>query len=560
MADPSPPEHHDALPAGTRLGEFEIQHVVGVGGFGIVYRAHDHALQRTVALKEYLPVTLAGRDAGHGQRVSVRSSAHAETFGVGLRSFVNEARLLAQFDHPALLKVYRFWEDNGTAYMVMPFYEGSTLQATRRAMTGPPAEAWMRALLEPLLGALELMHRAQVFHRDIAPDNIILRPDGSPVLLDFGAARRVIGDRTQTLTAILKPNFAPIEQYAESTQFKQGAWTDLYALGAVVAFCATGRPPMPASVRVLHDELVPLPQLVRQGLLPWSLRMAEAWQATLCIKPSGRPQSVAGLRLLLQPGSAETDLLPTVVASVPPVPPVTGKVWPQTQQPPTVPVRRVRMRRFRHAGDAAAKVPGRSGTAAARPWLWALLAAPVGVAALWWGSASRPVAAAHPAPVGALAAAGPASATDLAPKAPAASEPDTVGAAAVPVPVPPAASQAAPADSAARVRPAPTVQETASHSAAPKRQPQRPRPVHEAALPPASPRPAPAPADQVLPAASVPSAVAAPPPPTPRQACGSRVFVALYRCMQRQCERPAMTAHPECVEWRRIEDSGRPRH
>ena len=108
MADPSPPEHHDALPAGTRLGEFEIQAVVGVGGFGIVYRAHDHALQRTVALKEYLPVALAGRGPGQGQRVSIRSSAHAETFGVGLRSSVNEARLLAQFDHPALLKLYRF--------------------------------------------------------------------------------------------------------------------------------------------------------------------------------------------------------------------------------------------------------------------------------------------------------------------------------------------------------------------------------------------------------------------------------------------------------------------
>jgi len=542
MADPSPPEHHDALPAGTRLGEFEIQHVVGVGGFGIVYRAQDHALQRVVALKEYLPVTLAGR--GQGQQVSMRSSAHAETFGVGLRSFVNEARLLAQFDHPALLKVYRFWEDNGTAYMVMPFYEGSTLHATRRAMAGPPAEAWMRALLEPLLGALELMHGAQVFHRDIAPDNIILRPDGSPVLLDFGAARRVISDRTQTLTAILKPNFAPIEQYAESTQFKQGPWTDLYALGAVVVFCATGRPPAPASVRVLHDELVPLPQLVRQGLLPWSERMAQAWQATLCIKPGGRPQSVAGLRLLLESATAASDLLPTVVA---PPAPAAGGVLPQTRLPPTVPVRRVQSRRFRRAGDGVGKGADRSSPS--RPWAWALIvAAPVVFAALWWWGANGPASPA-PARDAAPAAAASAPAVAAAPLAEVASQPAV--AAAPPVAVPPAASQA---DVAALGTPASGAADAASRSAVPKRPPLRPKPVNNAALLP--------PAVHVPPAAAAPSAVAAPPPTppqTPRQACGSRVFVALYRCMQRQCERPAMVAHPECVEWRHIEDSGRPR-
>ncbi len=543
MPDPSPPEHHDALPAGTRLGEFEIQHVVGVGGFGIVYRAHDHALQRIVALKEYLPVTLAGR--GQGQQVSMRSSAHAETFGVGLRSFVNEARLLAQFDHPALLKVYRFWEDNGTAYMVMPFYEGRTVHAARRAMAGPPTEAWMRALLEPLLGALELMHREQVFHRDIAPDNIILRPDGSPVLLDFGAARRVISDRTQTLTAILKPNFAPIEQYAESTQFKQGPWTDLYALGAVVYFCATGRPPAPASVRVLHDELVPLPHLVRQGLLPWSERMAQAWQATLCIKPGGRPQSVAALRLMLESATAASDLLPTVVAAPTPAPAAAGGVLPQTRLPPTVPVRRVSGRRFRRAGAAAGQEAARASPV--RLWAWALLAAaPVVLAVLWWRGAGRPALNTAPA----AAASAPAVAT--APVVAAASEPGVAAAAppaaASSVAVAPAASQA---DVAAPAAPALVA---ASRPAPPKRQPPRPRPVTEAALLPASP----APALHVPPAAAAPSAVAAL-PPTPRQACGSRVFVALYRCMQRLCERPALAAHPECVEWRRIEDGNRPR-
>src|SRR4051812_29109625 len=115
----SPPA--DALPRGTRLGEFEIHDLIGVGGFGIVYLAYDQSLQRSVALKEYMPADFARRD---GMRIAVRAPRHAEIFATGLRSFVNEARLLAQFDHPSLVQVYRFWEANGTAYMAMPYYRG----------------------------------------------------------------------------------------------------------------------------------------------------------------------------------------------------------------------------------------------------------------------------------------------------------------------------------------------------------------------------------------------------------------------------------------------------
>ena len=203
-----------ALPPGTRLSEFEIVDLVGQGGFGIVYLADDHSLQRRVAVKEYMPSSLAtrGRDAS----VIVRSERHEDTFQVGLRSFVNEARLLAQFDHPALLKVYRFWEANGTAYMAMPYYAGRTLKQYLKDHEGPPPdEAWIRKILSPVMDALELMHHENCFHRDVAPDNIMLLRDDRPVLLDFGAARRVISDMTQALTVILKPGYAPIEQYAE---------------------------------------------------------------------------------------------------------------------------------------------------------------------------------------------------------------------------------------------------------------------------------------------------------------------------------------------------------
>ena len=296
----------DALPAGTRLGEFRIELVLGTGGFGVVYLAFDETLRRQVAIKEYLPAALAVR--GAGLDLTLRAPQHADTFGLGLHSFINEARLLARFDHPALVKVYRFWEAHGTAYMAMPYYRGRTLQESRRGMSAPPPEAWLRQVIEPVLGALECLHREQVFHRDIAPDNILLLDGGEegdeasprPVLLDLGAARHVIGGQTQSLTAILKPSFAPIEQYAETAQLRQGAWTDLYALAAVVHFCITGRPPTPASARAVHDDLVPLQQLA-PGLAHgfdrhYSASFLHAIDHALAVRPQDRPESVIAWR------------------------------------------------------------------------------------------------------------------------------------------------------------------------------------------------------------------------------------------------------------------------
>ncbi len=289
---------HDALPPGTRFGEFEILRVLGVGGFGIVYLANDHSLEREVALKEYMPASLAAR--GAGPQITVRSSSFAETYAIGLRSFVNEARLLARFDHPSLVKVYRFWEDNATAYMVMPFLQGVTLRDTRRRMAHPPDEAWIRSVISPILSALELLHREGVYHRDIAPDNILLPPDGPPVLLDFGAARRVISDRTQSLTAILKPSYAPIEQYAEMTQLRQGPWTDLYALGAVIHYLLFGAPPAPATARAVQDDAEAIENRIVPGVSP---RFLEAVSWMLSVRPNQRPQSGEQLRAVLD-GSA----------------------------------------------------------------------------------------------------------------------------------------------------------------------------------------------------------------------------------------------------------------
>jgi hypothetical protein len=280
----------EPLPPGTRLDEFEIVRVLGIGGFGIVYLALDHVLERQVAIKEYMPSSLAGR--GRGSTVLVRTPALTETFDAGLRSFVKEARLLASFDHPSLVKVHRFWEANGTAYMVMQYYPGHTLNAARAGMREQPGEAWLRRLAEPLLSALAVLHAQKVYHRDISPDNILLLPDGRPVLLDFGAARQVITDRTQALTAVLKPNFAPVEQYGDVAGMRQGPWTDLYALGAVMHFALTGRPPIPAVMRAVRDSMPLLAARRDQAFAGVSDSFLAAIDWTLEVAPENRPRQV----------------------------------------------------------------------------------------------------------------------------------------------------------------------------------------------------------------------------------------------------------------------------
>jgi serine/threonine protein kinase len=265
------PRGGNALPAGSRIGEFEIVGLVGEGGFGIVYLAYDHSLERNIALKEYMPASLAQRREGGW--VTVKSN-RAETFALGMRSFINEAKLLAQFDHPSLVKVYRFREANGTAYMAMRDYEGER----------------------------------QCYHRDIAPDNVLMLPGDIPVLLDFGAARRVLTDGTQALTVILKPGYAPIEQYAESPDMKQGAWTDLYALAAVIYFAIAGRPPEPAVARVISDPVEPLTKL-RRGR--YSETFLSAIDAAMSVRPEDRPQNIAQFLEALGFRARERDAIST---------------------------------------------------------------------------------------------------------------------------------------------------------------------------------------------------------------------------------------------------------
>ena len=291
-ADAHPEAHGNALPVGSYLGEFELTGIVGVGGFGIVYTAWDHSLERRVALKEYMPSSLAQRSGD--TQVSVKSERHRDTFEAGLKSFVNEAKLLAQFDHSSLVKVYRFWEANGTAYMVMPLYEGPTLKQALAEMNGPPDESWLMNILGPLSEALDVLHHEQCYHRDIAPDNVILlKGSGRPLLLDFGAARRVIGGMNKALTVILKPGYAPIEQYAEVPGMEQGSWTDVYALAASVYYAILGKTPPPAVGRLMNDSMTPLSSAVAGK---YSERFLKAIDHALAVKPEERTQNIAQLR------------------------------------------------------------------------------------------------------------------------------------------------------------------------------------------------------------------------------------------------------------------------
>lgn len=323
---------NNALPIGTHLSEFEIVDLVGEGGFGIVYLAADHSLERRVAIKEYMPSSLAVR--ADDLTVVVRSERHGETFDVGRRSFVNEARLLAQFDHPALVKVFRFWEANGTAYMAMPYYAGRTLREVLQAMPARPDESWIRKILVPIMDALELIHNADCFHRDIAPDNIMLLKDDRPVLLDFGAARRVISGMTQALTVILKPGFAPIEQYADMPGVRQGPWTDIYALAAVVHSMITGQVPPPSVNRVMRDNYQPLSEMAAGRYSDHFLR---AIDRCLAVRSEDRPQSIAEMAELLGADPAAAAATPLPASEETMILPRADNTHAPTQQRPELP-------------------------------------------------------------------------------------------------------------------------------------------------------------------------------------------------------------------------------
>ena len=294
-------EQGSQLPRGHKLQEFVVEQVLGVGGNSIVYLARDTKLDRRVAVKEYLPGTVAAR-APDG-KVVPRLPRFEPSYRKGLESFINEARLLGSFDHPSLVKVYRFWADNGTAYMAMPYYDGITLKKWLADLGAAPSEKWLRQLAQPLMQALAVLHEQNCLHRDVAPDNILMLYDRAagnyleqqprPVLLDFGAARRVQADATQNPTSLLKSGYSPVEQYDGEAQARQGPWTDVYALCAVLYTAATGRAPNAAIARLVRDDMAPARVA---GRARYTQAFLAAIDAGLAVRPEQRPQSMTELQ------------------------------------------------------------------------------------------------------------------------------------------------------------------------------------------------------------------------------------------------------------------------
>ncbi len=317
MAESSYP---DALPAQYRLHWYVLERVLGQGGFGITYLARDTNLDQPVAIKEYLPVDVATRRAD--ATVRARSDEQNERYRWGLERFIREARTLARFDHPNIVRVLSVFEHNNTAYMVMRFEEGENFAALlERRRTLPEAEL-MRVLL-PVIDGLALVHDANFIHRDIKPDNIHVRDDGSPVLLDFGSARLALG-QARTVTILIAPGYAPFEQYYSSGE-NQGPWTDIYGLGATCYRAISGIAPMDAIARSkgilgsTREILVPASAI---GKGRYSDRLLAAIDHALEFSEKDRPQSLADWRReLTAPDAAGSAAgAPTVRSDAAPAP------------------------------------------------------------------------------------------------------------------------------------------------------------------------------------------------------------------------------------------------
>src|SRR5437899_8731534 len=243
------PDNVQALPPGTRLGDYRLDAMIGHGGFGITYRAFDTQLAKVVAIKEYLPLECAIHHSDGA--VVPRGARLIEDFTWGRERFLDEARALARFRHPHIVPVLRYFEANGTAYTVMEFEDGHSVGELLREPAGRLPADDVRRLADGLVGGLGAVHAQGFLHRDIKPSNIMIRRDGVPVLIDFGAARQAMGERTRTLTGILTPQYAPIEQYA--LDGKHGPWSDIYSAAAVLHHAIAGQPPPDAAARVGID-------------------------------------------------------------------------------------------------------------------------------------------------------------------------------------------------------------------------------------------------------------------------------------------------------------------
>ncbi|MBP3568377.1 MAG: protein kinase [Lachnospiraceae bacterium] len=302
----------------TILGNrYIIGRVLGRGGFGITYLAFDMAEERRVAIKEYLPDSLAFRQPGETQVHTYTNKEQEDGFRNGAEKFYTEAQTMAQFNgHPNIVNVYRFFYENQTAYYVMEYLEGIDLkQYIQNHGNKLSLEETLRLML-PVMNAMMLVHSMNILHRDISTDNIFVLKDGTVKLLDFGSARQVFAEQSKSLSVILKVGFAPIEQY--QSHGKQGPWTDIYALAATMYYCLTGTVPVAAMDRVENDPLKNISELCPEI----GKKADKVFAKAMAVRAVNRYQTVAQFKEdLLALDSSKTVMFTSATqeAAVPPM-------------------------------------------------------------------------------------------------------------------------------------------------------------------------------------------------------------------------------------------------
>jgi formylglycine-generating enzyme required for sulfatase activity/serine/threonine protein kinase len=292
-------DHINALKVGSVVEEFRIERMLGHGGFGITYLARDLHLNNLVAMKEYLPQEFAVRAAN--STIVPKSANDEQGYSWGLDRFKQEARALARFKHPNIVRASRLIEANGTAYLVMDYELGMTLGEYLKKRGPTLDEAQVLGVFVPILDGLFALHRAELIHRDIKPGNIYVRSEGGPMLIDFGAVRHAMGQHSRSLTAVVTPGFAPIEQY--SSEGKQGPWTDLYAIGATMYTCILGRAPVDAARRsasISDGDPDPLVSAARVGKGKYSDELLAAIDWAMQFRTRDRPQTAAEFKARLK--------------------------------------------------------------------------------------------------------------------------------------------------------------------------------------------------------------------------------------------------------------------
>lgn len=298
----------NALPVGYQLHEYVIEKTLGHGGFGITYLARDTNLDTLVAIKEYLPQEFAVRE--DQTNVVPKSSSDEESYKWGLERFLVEARILGKFKHPNIVRVIRYFPANETAYLVMEFEPGESLEDYIIKHGHGLSEEHIKGLFLPILDGLRAAHDIDLLHRDITPDNIYLRADGTPMLIDFGSARYALGDKTQSLTAMVKKGYAPFEQYSSDSK-KQGAWTDIYSIGASLYFCILGGLIPDANDRssaLIDDEPDPYQALSKRVKGQYTEKFLNSIDHALAFKIKDRPQTVREFQQALIPPSVAPPL------------------------------------------------------------------------------------------------------------------------------------------------------------------------------------------------------------------------------------------------------------